>query len=524
MKPLFILFASVALLNAQVKSQNEPTNAAEAAAKKAAADKIIDERYQAWKAKLPADQQAWETVLEQNLGSFYLPIHKSEKVAGKSNAWDFVQDDPKLPRVLLIGDSISRGYTFDVRKAMAGKANVHRAPENCGPTANGVKKIEIWLGDGKWDVIHFNFGIHDRKTPAADYEQRLEALITRMQQTGAKLIFATTTPVPPDTKDGPEIVTQIAEKNEIALRVMKRNGVAVDDLHAFLAPQLEGIANPQDVHFNAKGYELMGRQVAKSIAAVLSPKATTFVIPPDINGLKTIVQPPGAAKPLKVGIFDGKGAPGEGINNVINVLKTLPQAQVTRIPGEQMGSIDLKQFDVVVFSGGSGSQQSKSIGEAGLKNVREFVRGGGGYCGICAGAYLACSNFSWGLGILNASTVSSKWARGRGFMDMEITADGKPVLGEVSGIFKVRYANGPIIKPGDRADIPPYRPLALFRSEIAENGSPVGVMVNSPAQAVGTFGKGRVFISSPHPENTPGLEHLIPRSILWAAGQDEALK
>lgn len=272
MKPILLLLACAGLAQAQIKSQNEPTNAAEAAAKKAAEDKAVDEKYQAWKATLPADQQAWETVLEQNLGNgFYLPLHKKDKIAGKSNAWDFVQDDPKLPRVLLIGDSISRGYTQDVRKAMAGKANVHRAPENCGPTANGVKKIEIWLGDGKWDVIHFNFGIHDRKTPAADYEQRLEALITRMKQTGAKLIFATTTPVPPDTKDGPELVTQIAEKNAIALRVMNQHGVAIDDLYGFLAPQLEGLANPQDVHYNAKGYELMGQQVAKSIRSQLAP-------------------------------------------------------------------------------------------------------------------------------------------------------------------------------------------------------------------------------------------------------------
>ncbi len=269
MKPLLTLLILTSLTQAQVKSQNEPTNAVEAAAKKAAADKEIDARYQAWKAKLPADQQTWESVLEQNLGGFYLPIHKKEKIAGRSNAWDFVQDDPKLPRVLLIGDSISRGYTLDVRKALVGKANVHRAPENCGPTANGVKKIDIWLGDGKWDVIHFNFGIHDRKTPAADYEQRLETLITRMKQTGAKLIFATTTPVPPDTKDGPELVTQIAEKNEIALRVMKKQGVAIDDLHAFLIPQLKDIANPKDVHFNAKGYALMGGKVAEAVEAVL---------------------------------------------------------------------------------------------------------------------------------------------------------------------------------------------------------------------------------------------------------------
>jgi hypothetical protein len=84
-----------------------------------------------------------------------------------------VKDDPKLPRVLLIGDSVSRGYTQAVRKVLAGKVNVHRAPANCGPKASGVKNIEVWLGDGKWDLIHFDFGIHDRATPIADYQQRL---------------------------------------------------------------------------------------------------------------------------------------------------------------------------------------------------------------------------------------------------------------------------------------------------------------------------------------------------------------
>ena len=137
----------------------------------------------------------------EQLGSFYLPIHKKEKVAGRSNAWDFVVDDPKLPRVLLIGDSVSRGYTQAVRQALAGKASVHRAPANCGPTASGIKNIEVWLGDGKWDLIHFNFGIHDRATPLADYTARLEQLITRMKQTGARLMWASTTPIH-DSADG----------------------------------------------------------------------------------------------------------------------------------------------------------------------------------------------------------------------------------------------------------------------------------------------------------------------------------
>ncbi len=247
-------------------------------------------------------------------------------------------------------------------------------------------------------------------------------------------------------------------------------------------------------------------------------KSPPFVIPPDVNGLKTIIAAPEKTKPLKVAIFEGKGASGGGIDSTEDRIKSLPQATVTRVKAADWATIDLKPFDLVVFSGGSGSAQAEAIGEVGRNNVREYVRGGGGYLGICAGAYLACANFTWGLGILNASTVSKKWLRGQGFMDLEITDEGRKLLGDVRGTFKVRYHNGPIIKPGDLADVPAYTPIAFFRSEIAEFGSPAGVMVNSPSQALGTFGKGRVFISSPHPENTPGLEHFIPRAALWAGG------
>src|SRR3954452_21572573 len=55
------------------------------------------------------------------------------------------------------------GYTLPVREMLKGVANVHRPPTNCGPTTRGVEQIDAWLGDGKWDVIHFNFGLHDLK-------------------------------------------------------------------------------------------------------------------------------------------------------------------------------------------------------------------------------------------------------------------------------------------------------------------------------------------------------------------------
>ena len=74
-----------------------------------------------------------------------------------------VKDDPKLPRVLLIGDSISIGYTLPTREFLKGKANLHRIPTNGGPTSKALASIEAWLGTGKWDVIHFNWGLHDLK-------------------------------------------------------------------------------------------------------------------------------------------------------------------------------------------------------------------------------------------------------------------------------------------------------------------------------------------------------------------------
>ena len=237
-------------------------------AKKPAIDPATEEKYQALVATLPPDEQAWERTLQANLGSSYLPIHKRERVKGTANAWAFVKDDPKLPRVLLIGDSVSRGYTMAARKALAGKANVHRAPENCGGTANGLKKLDVWLGDGKWDLIHFNFGIHDRATPLAEYEDRLEKIVARLQKTGAKLVWASTTPIPKDEakKLTPE---SVVERNAIALRVMQKHGIAVDDLFTFITPHLATAQTPHDAHFTGKGYELLGGQVAEAILASL---------------------------------------------------------------------------------------------------------------------------------------------------------------------------------------------------------------------------------------------------------------
>lgn len=188
-----------------------------------------------------------------------------------------IQDVAGLPRVLLIGDSISMGYTLPVRRLLEGKANVHRIPTNGGPTKNGVANLDKWLGKGKWDVIHFNHGIHDlkympdgkRQVEPADYEANLRTITTKLKATGSKVIWASTTPIPdgdltPERKFG-----KVPEYNEIAARVMKENGVLINDLNAHMTPRISELQNPKDVHYNAAGSEFLAEKVAAEILKAL---------------------------------------------------------------------------------------------------------------------------------------------------------------------------------------------------------------------------------------------------------------
>jgi acyl-CoA thioesterase-1 len=188
-----------------------------------------------------------------------------------------IRDVPGLPRVLLIGDSISIGYTLPVRRLLEGKANVHRIPFNGGSTEDGLATIEESLDGGRWDVIHFNWGLHDlkvmpdghRQVGPAEYGRNLRVLVRRLRATGARLIWATTTPVPDHAPETDRRPGDVAAYNRIALAVMRENGVEVDDLNAEVAPRLAEMQRPRNVHFTRAGYEFLGRKVAGTIEAAL---------------------------------------------------------------------------------------------------------------------------------------------------------------------------------------------------------------------------------------------------------------
>jgi lysophospholipase L1-like esterase len=210
-------------------------------------------------------------------------VELAQKKKGKKPAVD-----PQLPNVLIIGDSISIGYTGTVKAELEGKANVLHNAGNSQGTTNGLAKIDEWLEVMEWDVIHFNFGLHDLKrvteagtsnnsndendpyqADVETYAANLKKIVARLKETEATLIFATTTPFPAGVKPfrSPE---DAGNYNAAALKIMKKNGIEVNDLYALVLPDLATLQKPVNVHFEKPGSELMGKQVATRIEAALA--------------------------------------------------------------------------------------------------------------------------------------------------------------------------------------------------------------------------------------------------------------
>jgi hypothetical protein len=194
-----------------------------------------------------------------------------------------------------------------------------------------------------------------------------------------------------------------------------------------------------------------------------------------------------------------------------------PNLTVKIVSPEDIRAGKLADFDVLVQSGGSGGGQGKALEEEGRERIRTFVRGGGGYIGICAGSYLASCDYPWSLNIINAQVLDKKhWARGTGPVDVAFTPQGKQSLAMAGDNLTIQYGQGPLLAPAQNAKLPPYEPWALYEGEIALKGAPKGVMPGTTAVAAAPYGAGRVVCFSPHPEKTAGQEALLHHAVLWA--------
>lgn len=194
-------------------------------------------------------------------------------------------------RVLILGDSISIGYTNHVRQQLGEEAVVIRplnksgkGAENCAGTNKGIENIDRWLEleGGAWDVIHFNFGLHDLKHVQPDtgknssdpehphqasperYRKQLQQIVSALQATDARLIFATTTPVPAGVRPYRD-PADVLLYNDIAKELMADADITINDLYTYCLPRLAEIQKPRDVHFSKAGSVALAQQVVLAI-------------------------------------------------------------------------------------------------------------------------------------------------------------------------------------------------------------------------------------------------------------------
>ena len=159
-----------------------------------------------------------------------------------------------------------------------------------------------------------------------------------------------------------------------------------------------------------------------------------------------------------------------------------------------------------------------------------FVHNGGGYVGICAGAFLATHAGGWSLGVIGRA--SALWRRERdswlgekflttctprGIVELAWTEAGTKCFPAFPARLNVLYSGGPIFLKAETKNLPPYTAIATYGTEVRMFEFQRGTMSGTPAIIVDRFGKGNVVAISPHIESTEGLDAVVRMVVRWAA-------
>lgn len=236
-----------------------------------------------------------------------------------------------------------------------------------------------------------------------------------------------------------------------------------------------------------------------------------------------------ATEPMRIGVYSHSTNPARAAKIVgifTNILTPEEGFTVRRVDPEGIRTGVLSNLDVLIMPGGSGSKQATNLEISGREAIQQFVKNGGGYVGVCAGAYLASSYYSWSLHLINASVIDRQhWARGKGNVILTLSDLGQKALGHPEKEVEVYYGQGPLYGRGTNGSLPPYEELAIYKTELAKEnvppGVPMGMMPGTTAIARTEYGKGRVICYSPHPEKPfQPVFHLIENGVRWAGGKE----
>ena len=225
---------------------------------------------------------AMPSLFADSIANLY-PV--AEKVRGHENtewstsyAFHLTDAKKELPRVLLVGDSICKGYQSKVRGMLEGKANVtYWASSYCVTSPNYLRLLDFYLDEAKYDVIHFNNGLHSCETPDADYEKSYRAALrlVKAKQPGARLFWASSTPINTANAD---MANKVVRLNGAARRAACAvGGIGESDLFALMDPCSRSEYWTDTHHYKAAGYGLIASQIVEKVSAALEARVFSSV-------------------------------------------------------------------------------------------------------------------------------------------------------------------------------------------------------------------------------------------------------
>lgn len=265
----------------------------------------------------------------------------------------------------------------------------------------------------------------------------------------------------------------------------------------------------------AKRSESGVRCVADSGAALAALRAFAAepVPPPQVIPAKI-------AKPIRAGMLQNQA------NSCLPIARLLdfsPEYELKFIAPEEYAKGALDGLDLVIMPGGGATRQYKAIGDDGAEALRRFVRGGGRYYGVCAGAFLAMQQSIEGyfrLGIVPFKDDDPAHYRGDAPIKIALTEDGVKALETTNRAHTVIYFGGPAAIPGKPIDDTDVKVLARYEGRMinTRQPKPVEELAGKGALLGGRVGKGKVFLSCPHPEKQEQTMDLVCSGMKYLTG------
>ena len=224
--------------------------------------------------------------------------------------------------------------------------------------------------------------------------------------------------------------------------------------------------------------------------------------------------------PAKVGVFVGQGPRANGMTEYLRLVNDSPDLDLVLLDADDIRAGGLDGIDLLVMPGGDSKTEKRDLGTKGAERVREFLRKGGGYIGSCAGCCLLMDEVmdpERGIGIIPYHRTGSK---GGYMMPVKVNAKGAAALGVEAKNYTIRYHGGPVLEPSTNAIADAnFEIWGTYEEDFGKPGAKPA-MKGRGAMVGGTYGKGRVFAFTVHPENFPCTRELLRGAFRYVLGHD----